>query len=162
MRRNNLYNPSPKTHQVLVNNVKISNTGSTTENTIYTGTIHANSIGVNGSFHIIGLWSVSNNANAKDIKVKFNGTTVLDILALTSVAATHSYTILTNRNSLSAQVSGNVSSPAANAGFGTNSGSAVSTYTINTGADITVTVTMTNGNGTDTVSLEAFQILAVN
>lgn len=146
--------------KVLVDNTQHSNTGNTTENTVLTGTIPANSIGINGSFHITMLIStLNNNANAKSVRVKFNGTQVCAGVTVSTLTY-QTYSILRNRNSASAQVALNPTS-AACGGFATGTGNAPSTFTINTAADITVTVTIQNGTGSDTVSLEAIEILAI-
>lgn len=147
-------------HKVVVSNVQLNNTGNTNENTVLTATIPANSIGVNGSFHITMLIStLNNNANAKTVRVKFNGNTVCSGVTVSTLSY-QTYSIIRNRNSASSQVAMYFAS-AASGGFATGTGTAPSTFTINTAADITVTVTIQNGTGTDTVSLEAFEILAV-
>jgi hypothetical protein len=145
--------------KILSSNEKISNTGNTNENTILTATIPGGSIGVNGSFHIIALWTANNNANAKTYKVKFNGTIVLQ-LSMASTATTSTYTVIRNRNSASVQVSANNASLSSDGGFGMSSSLTPSTYTFDTTADITVTVTMTNADAGDTISMEAFEIIA--
>lgn len=142
---------------ILTSNVQISNTGNTTENTVYTGTIPANSIGLNGHFDIIGLVSTPNNANNKTFKVKFNGTTVLNRVSTTSAADRWNFSIF-NRNSLSAQIA--PSSLSGQVVGGGTSGTAPATYTFNTGAAITVTVTIQNAVIGDSSALEAFTIIA--
>lgn len=146
--------------KVFADNVQKSNTGNTNENTVLTANIPANSIGANGSFHIIMLIStLNNNANAKTIRVKFNGTTVCQGVTVSTLSY-QTYSMLHNRNSASAQVAMYYAS-AASGGFAVGTGTAPSIFTINTAADIEVTVTIQNAVGTDTVSLEAIQILAV-
>lgn len=142
---------------ILTSNVQLANTGNTTENTVYTGTIPANSIGINGHFDILGLVSTPNNANNKTFKVKFNGTTILNRVSTTS-AADRWYFSIFNRNSLSAQIApGSASGQVVGGG---TSGTAPATYTFNTGAAITVTVTIQNAVGGDAPALEAFTIMA--
>lgn len=146
--------------KVFVDNTQHNNTGNTTENTVLTGTIPASSIGVNGSFHIIMLIStLNNNANAKTIRVKFNGNTVCQGVTISTLSY-QTYSILHNRNSASSQIAMYFAS-AASGSFATGTGTAPSTFTINTAADITVTVTIQNGTGSDTVSLETIEILAI-
>lgn len=142
--------------QILVSNVALSNTGNTTENTVYTGTIPANSVGVNGSFHIVMMISSTNNVNAKTVRVKFNGTTVATS-DMASTAFRKNIISIHNRNSLTSQVSGAHDSQA-QLGTGTSS-IPRATYSFNTGADITVTITIQNANAADTTSLEAFQLI---
>jgi len=135
-----------------------STTGNTTENTVLTFTIAADKIGTNTAFHIISLISATNNANAKTVRVKFNGTTVFSV-DVSGCATINPYAILRNRNSKTAQISGNTTATSVHGGFGNKSGTAVTTYTVDTSADITVTVTLQNGVGTDTIAMEDFRIL---
>lgn len=148
----------PASKRIVSLNTKTDNTGSTTENTVFTGTIPGGSIGVNGSFHIISLTSYTNNANTKTYKVKFNGTIVSQWTSTTNVSI-RIYSIVWNRNSLSAQVSAGVAS-GANATFNANTATAPTTFTFDTSADITVTITIQNASGADTASMEAFEIIA--
>jgi hypothetical protein len=146
--------------QIIASNIKISNTGNTTENIVYTGTIPANSIGVNGFFQIRMLTSaLANNANAKTFRIKFNGTTIATSSALASNLSARLIVELFNRNSLSSQIGG-----AAAALISTNYTSstvAFSNFTFNTAADITLTVTILNAVGTDTSSLESIQVIGI-
>lgn len=151
---------SGSVHKVVVSNVQLNNTGSTTENTVFTGTIPANSIGENGSFHITMLIGSTNNANAKTVRVKFNGN-VVGFGSIVSAQCYQSYFIIRNRNSLSSQVSMYSQSGASGSFASGTTAGLPTTYAINTAADITVTVTIQNATGSDTVSLDAFEILAV-
>lgn len=145
--------------KVVVSNVQLNNTGNTNENTVLTATIPANSIGTNGSFHITMLIGQTNNANVKTVRVKFNGTIIAQGSTV-SCACYQTYSIIRNRNSLSSQVS--MYGPSAASGsFASGTSGTIPVYSFNTAADITVTVTIQNATGTDTVSLEAFEILAV-
>jgi hypothetical protein len=147
------------TMQVLASNVALSHTGNTTETTVYTGTIPANSIGANGSLDFFLLASATNNANAKTIRFKLNGTTVL-LYNAASLSSGAGRARIANRNSLSAQVGMPNSSTAAWGLTGSSAG--VSTFSINTGADITLTVTIQNAVAGDTTAVEAFHVVAVN
>ena len=145
--------------RILSTNTKVDNTGNTNENIIYTGTIPANSIGVDGSFHIIGLFSYTNSGNNKTFRIKFNGTQIGMVLTTTSVHV-KGYWNIWNRHSLTAQVSfASGSSTGATFSGGTSS-SGVNTYTINTGADITFTVTAQCADAGDTASIEALEVIA--
>lgn len=147
----------PATRIILANNTQLSNTGSTTENLVYTGTIPANSIGVNGSFHITVLYSATNNANVKTARLKFNGSTIVTA-ALTSTGSLNGYTIIRNRNSLTSQVSGNAGSNA-NIGFNVTTSGGVMTYTFDTGVAITFTITLQNANAGDATGIEAVEVI---
>jgi lysophospholipase L1-like esterase len=147
---------------VAASNTKVSYTGSTTETTVLTFTIPANSIGINGRFDIPILATATNNANNKTIVVRFNGVGVYQQV-LTSVASYRGLGMIFNRGSLTSQVSGPLNT-GASIGFGSNGASSLapSTFTINTGADITVTVSILLANAADTASVEAFQVVAIN
>lgn len=145
--------------QVLVSNEKISNTGSNTLNTVYTGTITGNSIGVNGSFYINILASAgANNGNAKTVYVAFNGVNIGSFLMTSALSGQRMFTI-SNRNSLTSQVSFPVATTTTSF---TNTTTAPATYTFNTAADITVTVKIQNFSNGDVTSLESIQIFTVN
>lgn len=144
---------------ILVNNTQLSNTGNTTENTLFTGTIPANSIGIDGSYEIILLASCTNNANAKTINVKIGGTTIANITNLASNAFGKYYITIHNRHSASSQFSGNNGSQA-QIGFGVST-LTPTTYTFNTATNLTLTITAQNGNSGDTISIEAFRLVAI-
>lgn len=143
--------------RIFSSNTQLSNTGNTTQNTIITGTIPANSIGLNGSLHITALLTWTSSANAKTFRILFNGTQIA-ATALTTSSIESVYTIIRNRNSMNIQVSGNSSSNS-NMGFLTAGSAAVGTYTFNMAADLPFTVTLQNVDGADTVSIEAFEII---
>lgn len=144
-------------YNVVTSNVANAHTGNTTETTVFTGTIPAGSIGVNGAFHIIMLIGCTNNANAKTVRLKFNGTTIATS-DMASNAFRKNYITIHNRNSASVQVSGAHDSQA-QLGTGTSS-LARATYAFDTASAITVTATIQLGNAADTVTLEALQIVA--
>lgn len=144
---------------VLASNTQLNNTGNTNENTVFTGTIPANCIGPNGSFHITFLTTMTSSTNAKTFKVKFNGTTIATF-SLSALGNTNTaYAIIRNRNSLSAQVSNNAASNASTS-FNATTTAAPTTYAFDTSAAITVTFTIQLGLGTETASLEALEIIA--
>lgn len=55
-------------------NTAASLTGTTTETTLATYTLPANTLGANGMLRITAFWSATNNANAKNPRVRFGGT----------------------------------------------------------------------------------------
>lgn len=119
-------------HQSAVNSAV---TGTTTETTLATFTIPANSIGPNGSVDILTLFGYTNSANAKYLRIKINGTLIFSITPTTTASAQLLFS-LANRNSAASQV--------ANATGLTGIGSATGaeqTFTFDTTADLTVTIT---------------------
>lgn len=138
-----------------------NNTGNTTENVIITDTIPANSIGVNGSFHIMFRFSATLNTNAKHIRIKFNGTTIAGIL---SNSASNNYgsliNILTNKGSHTAHTGGSITS-ATGQTFGVGTVPFVSyTTEYSSSQEIIVSVTEQVAVGTDYIRLESLQIEA--
>lgn len=144
---------------VVVSNTQLANTGSTTENIVFTGTIPGNSIGKNGSYHMTGIYSYTNNTNTKTYRIKFNGTTVATFTGTVSTANISTYTIIRNRNSLAVQVSGPATATS-NTTFNSASGGTLGTYTFDSSANITVTITCQLGTGSDTMNVEGFEIIA--
>lgn len=128
-------------------------TGTLTETTLATVTVPAGTIGANGQIEIIALWSHTNNANNKTLRVKI-GTSVLLLVAVTTTNATQSYTRFANRNSQAAQVLHPVGTLNAFASVGT----AHSTLTEDTAVDKNITFTAQLANVADSIGLESFII----
>lgn len=134
-------------------------TGSTAETTVYTATVPANTLGANGSLHFISTLKWSNNANAKTMRIKVNGTTIYQYGPTTNQTL-RAYTILSNRNATNVQVAGGPTGGTVNAGFNSASTSDVATFTFDTTADLTITLTVQLGNSGDTAGWEDFEIIA--
>ena len=143
---------------LLVSNVALTNTGTTTENIIYTGVLPAGSIGVNGSFHITGLFSTTNNANAKTFKIKISGV-IIATINFTSVNSFSTYTIIRNRNSLTVQISGGATG-IGNTSFNDATAITNAVYSFDTSTALTLTVTCQNAVGTDVATIEALEIFS--
>jgi len=143
--------------RVLSSNVQTLHTGTTAETTIFTGTISANLIGVNGRINCLILEKFTNNANNKIVRIKINGTTVWIYTSSAVQSIAKSYDLV-NRNSLTAQVSGNNATN--NYGSFASTTNDVSTYTFNTAADLTVTVTVELTNASDSAGFEFIQFTA--
>jgi hypothetical protein len=124
-------------------------TGTTSATTLATITIPASLIGTNGKVKFYPLWSNTNNANTKTLRVVLNGaTTVYTGISQNSVHNS-GLLILRNFNSESVQrmSSGMV------AGLGSTTGS-IAVPTIDTTVPVTVTVTGQLANSADTMTLE--------
>lgn len=144
---------------IVESNVQLINTATTTENTVYTGTIPAHSMGINGHWDILGLASYPTNANNKIFKIKINGTTVLSRTNTTSVADRWYFSIF-NRNSLAAQIApGGAGGQVVGGG---TSNTTLGTYFFDTSVDLPIVVTIQNasaGDGT-TTALESLTVVA--
>jgi len=81
-------------------------TGSTSETTLATITIPANTLGTNGFLRVTSLWTMTNNANNKTPRVRLGGLsgTQLASLALTTIANARLETVLIAANATNAQV----------------------------------------------------------
>lgn len=125
-------------------------TGTTSATTLATITIPAGLIGANGKVKFYPLWSNTNNANPKTLRVVLNGATT--VYTGTSQNSVHNsgLLILRNFNSETAQRM----SSGMTAGLGSTTGSIAAT-TVNTTAALTVTVTGQLANSADTLTLES-------
>lgn len=125
-------------------------TGTLTETTLATITIPASALGANGQAEIVTLWSVTNSANNKTLKIKFGGSLVLST-TLTTTSSDQIYTRIANRNGAASQVSQATSN---SNGFGTSG--TVTTLAIDTTADVPVVITGTLANTGETITLESY------
>ena len=125
-----------------------SSTGSTSVVTLATITIPAGLLGANGKLKIYPLWSTTNNANAKTLRLNFGGM-LCSTMTSQSVPNNSGLLIIRNINSESVQKcsSGLV------AGIGSSAGS-IASPTVDTSAATTITITGQLAVGTDTMTLE--------
>lgn len=144
--------------QLLVSNVQSSSPSDITEDTLYAANIPANSIGINGSFYIMPLFTCTNNANNKVFRIYLNGTKLTDV-GYTTINAVRWCYIISNRNSTSSQISGGNGSQSSLGAFGTVTGQAISTYSINTATSLRFAITVQKDVATDAASLECVQVL---
>ena len=123
-------------------------TGTTVETTLATITIPAGLIGSKGKVKLYPLWSTTNNANLKTLRVKFPIGAVYTAAASNTVHV-GGLVIIRNLGSESVQ---RVSSGIL-AGIGTSIGS-IASPTVDTSAATTITITGQLAVGTDTMTLE--------
>lgn len=126
-------------------------TGTASETSLASITIPAGAMGANGAVRVTALFSHTNDASLKTLRIKFGGTNYLET-APSTTATNLQQRIIQNRNSESSQVG---SAAAAGAGFGVSSGALV-TSTVNTANDVTLLITGQLADGTDTVTLESY------
>ena len=124
-------------------------TGTTTATTLATITIPAGLIGANGKVKFYPLWSNTNNANAKTLRVVLNSWTIVYTATIVNSVHNSGLLILRNFNSETAQ---RMSSGMA-AGLGSSTGS-IAAPTVDTTVPVTVTVTGQLANSADTMTLE--------
>ncbi len=124
-------------------------TGTTSATTLATITIPASLIGANGKVKFYPLWSNTNNANTKTLRVILNGATIVYTGVVQNSVHNSGLLILRNFNSETTQ---RMSSGMA-AGLGSTTGSIAAT-TIDTTVPVTVSVTGQLANSADTMTLE--------
>lgn len=137
--------------------VQVSHTGDTTETTLASITIPANSMGANGRLIITARLSKTGTAGTYTPKIKFGGA----VYSSVAIAATNiDYGVMieiANRGSTNSQVG----APSNFAG-GLMAGSgatAPTTSAIDTTADVALLITGTLASAADTVTLEDYQVL---
>lgn len=133
--------------------VQASLTGATTETTLATITIPGGMMGPNGSLRISTLWSFTNTANNKTIKIKNGSNTFLNYTLASGVSSMSALTSMRNRGTLNSQVAPS----SAQVDYGTM-GSNPQTFTIDTTVDQVLTITGQLANATDYCNLEAYTV----
>ncbi len=126
-------------------NTAVTAPNDTNENTLYTVAIPGGAMGPNGSIRVGTVWTCTNNANAKTLKVKHGGNIILNTLAASGAGAIQ-HVKTSNRNSPNSQVCSSV-------GSGTTS--TVSTYALDTTQTQNVTITAQKATAGDSIILES-------
>jgi hypothetical protein len=134
--------------------VASSVTGTLTETTLATVTVPAGAIGPNGRLRITSLWSVTNSANTKTLRVKLAAQSFLSA-AVTAVSAGRWQQEIANRNSQSSQVSSN--SGGGGGGWSTTT-TTVTATAVNTAVAQDITITGTLANTGETITLESYLV----
>lgn len=133
--------------------VGASHTGNTNETSVYSWAMPGSTVVAGDIVRITSYVSFTNNANAKNYRVKFGGTTYTNI-GYTSVGAAKYQTDIIVRGTtsqLTCQSTGN-----SNGGWSTSSNGNSSAE--NTAGSITIDFTWQLANGSDTATLEAVTI----
>jgi hypothetical protein len=130
--------------------VTVTLTNTTFETELASITIKGGLMGANGKLKIWPLVSMTNNANAKTVRVKMDGN-VFYGNTRTNEAQLQFLSIVRNTNSQSVQkISSGIT-----AGLGVSTG-AVASLTVDTSADFTINITGQLAVGADTLTLEGF------
>lgn len=117
-----------------------------------TFSIPAGTLGVNSVIQIEPLWSFTNSANSKILKVRIGGIEVYNVTRTTSVKEAP-LIVLANRNSLSSQIQ------VLDSNYIIGGANLPATYTIDFSKSITVDITGQRASGADTLKLEYFRAL---
>lgn len=155
---NGSYFISDGTYWKKVHPVKLYTTGSTTtavtnttaETQVASFTLPGGVMGMNGVLRLCPMFSQTNSANTKTLRIKLGAATVIT-QAFGGAGSASAYGILTIRN-LNSQ-SSQKSTQGGSLGIGTTS-SAIGTSAADTSADITVSMTVQMGALAETVTLE--------
>lgn len=129
-------------------------TGTTIETALATVTIPGGLMSANGTIEVMALWSYTNSANSKNLRVRWgsmSGSTLFAVGA-TTTASCHCYVISRNNNSTSSQ---RIFAAGA-LGFGTSG--TISTPAIDTTANFNIYLTGQVANTSETVTLEAYHV----
>lgn len=132
--------------------VPMSVTGTVAETTLATIQLPGGRLGDNGQLRIHTLWSVTNNANNKQLRTRLAGAQ-LTSLGVTAVLSVNHEQLVANRGGPVAQVTVfNAANP-----YGSST-SAVQTFAIDTSVDQIITLTGQLANTGDTITLEAYLV----
>ncbi|MFM0326070.1 hypothetical protein [Caballeronia glebae] len=131
-------------------------TGTTTETVLATIAIPAGAIGTYGSMRVTTLWSYSNSANLKTLKVLFGGA-VLMSQTPTTTSGTHDMRLMRNRGVANSQVSGASGATT----FGTTAGGVTATA-VDTSAAQNLEIRGTLANAGETITLESYAVEILN
>lgn len=131
------------------NNIAQSHTGNTTEKTLVSQLISPDAYGNNAIFETYTLFSITNNANSKIFRIKFNGVTIAEQSAANR-AQLQIYKFLFNRNSKALQVGTQIYDQ----GVSGSSTVANNFYSIDLSQGLTFSVTGQLGVASDSLALE--------
>ncbi|HEY2068285.1 MAG TPA: hypothetical protein VGG48_01925 [Rhizomicrobium sp.] len=128
----------------------------TTEDTLATITIPANAMGANGCLDIDTIWTITNGANTKTLRIRFSGgsgSAYLNVAPTTSAGGTWR-TKICNANATNSQIGG-----MAGASFGNGAGTAaLITGSADTTASQTVVITGLKASSGDTLMLDQYTV----
>lgn len=148
--------PAPQIRILASSAVAVPFTGSTSETAIVTVSVPANSMGLNGRLRVTTLWSYTNSANSKSLRVRFGGIggTAYFSQPNTTTATQRAQTEIQNRNSASSQV-GCVPSAAAQWAA---SSVAVVTSAVDTTAAVDLVISGQLASSGETITLESYLV----
>jgi hypothetical protein len=136
--------------------VQSSVTGTAAETVLASIVIPGGSMGPYGVVRVHSLWSVTNSANTKTLRVRFGGLTGAQYMAVALGAAltAQELTLIRNRGSQASQV-GFANTPAASLG---SSSTALVTSSVDTSADVQLVITGQLATTTESIVLESFSV----
>ena len=143
-----------------VSGTAVSAGANTTENVLATITIPGGSMGANGQLWVYSLWSYTNSANNKTLRVRLGGAGGTQALASTHTTSTHfaDLRIIQNVNAQNSQIffdRGSTPHP------GATSAGANITAAIDTSAATTLVLTGQKASAGETLTLSAYSVMVV-
>jgi hypothetical protein len=135
--------------------VAVSCPADTNENVLAVIPVPPNAMGLNGVLRIRTLWSLTNSANNKTLRIRFSGATgtIFGTSTLgTGVLTAHGLVIIANRGAVNSQIGirATFTSPYS------ASGSPNITAAVDTSADTTIVITGEKTVGGETLTLESY------
>ena len=132
----------------------VSAPADTNEDTLATCTVPANTLGASGSLRVWTLFTTTNSANNKNIRVRYSGAAGTQFMVVTVTTATtlHNVTEITNRDATNSQVGYANGQP-----FSTST-TAVATASVDTTADTSVVITCQKASAGEVCTLERYLV----
>jgi hypothetical protein len=128
----------------------------TTEDTLATIPVPANSMGANSCLQINTLWDYTGSTNSKSLRVRFSGasgTAYLSVATSTASNVSANYiTRICNRNATNSQIGG-----AAGGAIGVAT-AGLTTSSVDTSAPTTIVITGQKGSAGETLQLDAYEV----
>lgn len=147
--------PYEQTHSIIASSATpVSGPADTSENILATVTIPAGVMGTNGRLRIESLWTITNSANNKIVRVRLGGISGTQFLGRVIGAAATFYNLFTisNRNAANSQVSNQ-----SNGDF-TISTASVVTGSIDTSTAQSLVFTGQKASAGETITLESYLV----
>lgn len=136
--------------------VVATKTGDTVETTLATITIPGGALGATGRIRVSTIWTITNNANAKNIRVRLGGIggTAFQNVPISTAATAAFETHIANRGAVASQVGW---------AFGCRFDQVFTSFTpvtgsLNTAIDQDLVITAQLAVGTDSATLEAYMV----
>jgi len=136
-----------------VSGAAVSCAADTAENTLATVTIPAGVMGTNGVLRVTTLWSYTNSANNKTLRINFGGTAYLSNVATTTVAV-QALVMIRNRGVTNSQVG---FTNATFSAIGTTTGT-LTTSSVDTTSAQSLTITGQKASAGETLTLESYLV----
>lgn len=137
--------------------VPVSAPADTTEDTLATITVPANTLGANGALRITTFWTFTNGANNKTLRARFSGASGTQYLNVTFTTQLEfiGTTVIGNANAMNSQ--GGYSIGTYSGGTHLQGGSRI-TSAVDTTASTTIVLTGQKATAGDTLTLEGYMV----